>query len=161
MVYFSVKKAVLATGVKNVKFDISKRPYYTVQLFDSKGFFTHGDTVFKPGYPGKSINVNLLTQQAMRWNNARDVGGPFKLFVCGHVHFGSVTHMSGGVTCITNGCLVPPDPFAISIGSPDSSCGQYLFESVPGHVVGDLRYINVDGAEKGVSKNIITPYSGF
>jgi hypothetical protein len=27
--------------------------------------------------------------------------------------------------------------------------------------VGDLRYINVDGAEKGLSKNIITPYSGF
>lgn len=161
MVYIAVKQAALASGVKNVIFNIGKRPYYTVQLFDNTGFFTHGDTVFKPGFPGKSIDTKGAFQQICRWNSTRDVGGPFHLFVTGHVHFGSITHMPAGVVMMTNGCLVPPDAYSLSIGASDVTCGQYLFESVEGHVVGDQRFIRVDDADTNSDyNNYILPFPG-
>jgi hypothetical protein len=155
----AVQVALQTAGVKNVTFHIPKSPYYTVELFDKKGFFTHGDTVLKPGYPGRSINVSALYQQICKWNASRNIGAPFHLFACGHVHFGSVTNMPNGAVMITNGCLIPPDSFSVSIGAADVACGQYMFESVEGHAVGDQRFIVVDGAEsKSEYNNIIKPF---
>lgn len=161
MVYVAVKAAVLGPGIKNVSFDIGQRPYYTVPLFNNMGFFTHGDTVLKPGFPGKSIDSKGLIQQVSRWNAAQNVGGPFQLFACGHVHIGSVINLPDKVTMITNGCLVPPDAFSLSIGAPDVTCGQYIFESVQDHAVGDQRFIRVDDAdnEEGY-EDFIRPFSG-
>jgi hypothetical protein len=162
MIYVAVKTAILNSGISNCKFFIPKTPYYICQMFDSKGLLTHGDTVLRPGYPGRNINVNGLMQQVLKWNSARGIGGPFQLYAVGHVHFGSITNLPGGIHMITNGCLVPPDSYALSIGAPDVTCGQYLFESVAGHVVGDQRFIVVDGAEKDSSYNsIISPFEGF
>jgi len=162
MLYMAVEAAIKASGVNNVKINISRRPYYTVQLFDNVGFFTHGDTVLKPGTPGKNIDTKGLYQQICRWNSAKNIGGPFKLFACGHVHFGSVTNMPNGVVMLTNGCLVPTDSFGISIGQPNVACGQYMFESVEGHVVGDQRFISVDDADNEPCYNdIIKLYGGF
>lgn len=159
MVYIAVKAAIKTSGLKNIKINIDKRPYYTVKLFDNMAFFTHGDTVLKPGFPGKSIDTKSLFQQICRWNTARDIGGPFHLFVTGHVHFGSITNMPSGIVMMTNGCLVPPDPFSLSIGAPDVTCGQYLFESVEGHVVGDQRFIRLDDADVNPTYNdYITPF---
>jgi hypothetical protein len=63
---------------------------------------------------------------------------------------------------LTNGCLVPPDSFAMSIGSPDVTCGQYLFESVEKHIMGDQRFIDVDDADGEPAYNkLVTPYEGF
>jgi hypothetical protein len=162
IIYLSVKKAIEAAGLKNVKFDIGRKPYYVADLFGAKAFFTHGDTVLKVGYPGNKIDVSGLYHQICKWNSARNIDGPFKLFAVGHVHFGSLTNMPGEVVMITNGCLVPPGPHALSIGSPDVSCGQWMFESTPSHPVGDSRFINVAGAEKNPEYNsIIKPFSGF
>ncbi len=162
IIYAAVKRAVLATGVDNVEFEIGKKPYYVADLFGAKAFFTHGDTVLKTGYPGNKIDVSGLYHQICKWNSARNIEGPFSIFCVGHVHVGSLTNMPGGVVMITNGCLVPPGPHALSIGSPDVSCGQWLFESTPGHPVGDQRFINVDGAEKSAEYNkVIKPFSGF
>jgi hypothetical protein len=159
MIYYSA--SVATSGLKNVKWLLNKKPYYTVELFDKTAFFTHGDTVLKPGYPGNAINVKGLYQQICKWNAARNVGGPFSLFGVGHVHFGSMTHMPGGITMLTNGCLVPPDAYAVSIGSPDVTCGQWLFESVESYPVGDTRFINVDDAKDHPEFNqIIQPYRG-
>jgi hypothetical protein len=161
MVYTATKAAVLGSGAKNVAFNIGQRPYYTAKLFDQNGFFTHGDTVLKPGFPGKSIDSKGLIQQVSRWNAASNIGGPFALFVCGHVHIGSVINLPDRVTMITNGCLVPPDPFTLSIGAPDVTCGQYIFESVPGHAVGDQRFIRVDDAAGNKEYNdFISPFNG-
>lgn len=162
MIYVAVKTAILNSGVTNCKFFIPKTPYYTVTIFDNKGFFTHGDTALFPGHPGHSINVNRLSQQVCKWNTARNIGGPFNIFGCGHIHVGSVINLPDGVTLITNGALVPPDPYSLSIGSPDNTCGQYIWESVEGHGVGDQRFIIVDGAEKDSKYNdIIKPFKGI
>lgn len=161
MVYVAAKAAVLGSGVKNVSFEIGQRPYYTVKLFNTNGFFTHGDTVLKPGFPGKSIDSKGLIQQVSRWNAAQNIGGPFQLFACGHVHIGSVINLPDKVTMITNGCLVPPDAFSLSIGAPDVTCGQYIFESVQGHAVGDQRFIRVDDADSEAGyEDFIRPFSG-
>ena len=162
MVYTAVRMAVLNSGVKNCKFIIPKTPYYTVQLFNSKLFGTHGDTVLKPGYPGRAINVSNLEKQVYKWNAAKNIGGPFDIFVCGHVHFASITSLPGNVSMITNGALVPPDAFSLSIGSPDNTCGQYMFESVEGHAIGDQRFIVVDSADSEPKYNdIIKPFVGL
>ena len=44
---------------------------------------------------------------------------------------------------VTNGCLIPPDPYAVSIGLHSTACSQQLFESVPGYMFGDHRMLNV------------------
>jgi hypothetical protein len=147
MAVFAIERGVCA---KNVTFHYSKLPYYTVNLFGEKIFGTHGDTCLKPGNPGNKIDVSGMYQQALSWNTARGVGGPFKMFFCGHVHAGS-TSLLPCSTIITNSCLIPPTPFSLSIGLPDTRCGQYLIESVPGHIDGDQRFLTVDGAEKSKS----------
>lgn len=161
MIYVAVKMAVMNSKVSNCKFFIPRTPYYTAKLLNNNGFFTHGDTVLKPGYPGRSIDVRGLAQQVTKWNTARGVGGPFNLFACGHVHFGSITNLPGNVAMITNGCLVPPDAFSLSIGAPDVTCGQYLFETTEDHVVGDQRFIQVDSADnESFYNDIIKQFPG-
>jgi predicted phosphodiesterase len=160
-IYYAVKTAILNAGIKNVKFVIPKTPYYVVDVFGKKIFGTHGCTVFKSGYPGHSINVKALSHQLLKWNEAKHVGGPFDLVVVGHIHVPAQVRLPEG-SIITNGALVPSDPFAVSIGSPSNVCGQWLFESTKDHVVGDSRFIVVDGAENDASYNkIITPFTGL
>lgn len=144
----------------NVSVRICKTPYYTQDLFGAKAFFTHGDTVLKPGYPGKSINTADLKAQTDAINGNLEAADRYRLFVVGHVHIGSITHLPGGVTFITNGCIVPPDAYALSIGITDCTCGQWLWESVPGHIVGDHRFITIDdGVDANADlESIITPY---
>jgi len=157
MVYIALRHAV--RDLKNVEVRFDEKPYIVESVFDGKAFWTHGDTVLKPGYPGRSINVAGLYQQICKWNTARHVDGPFSLFGVGHVHVGSITNVPGGVVMLTNGCLVPPDAFAISIGSPDVTCGQYMFESTPGYICGDQRFVTVDDADNEKSYNeIIIPF---
>jgi hypothetical protein len=70
--------------------------------------------------------------------------------------------LPGNISMITNGALVPPDAFSLSIGSPDNTCGQYMFESVEGHAIGDQRFIVVDSADNDSKYNdIIKPFSGL
>jgi hypothetical protein len=162
MIYLSVKAAIQAAGIANCKFIIPKTPYFTVQLFENKLFGTHGESVFRSGSVGNNINVKNLAQQVCKWNTSRSIGGPFAIFACGHIHVASITTLPDQVTMITNGALIPPDPYSISIGSPDNTCGQYMWESVEGHAVGDQRLIIVDGAEKRPMYNdIIKLYKGF
>jgi hypothetical protein len=162
MIYIACKTAIRNSGIENCKINIPKTPYCVTQLFDAKMFSTHGDGVLKPGYPGRSINIASLAQQVSKWNTARNVGGPFSVFAVGHVHTGSLTMLPGNVSMITNGCLVPVDHFSLSIGNPDNTCGQWLFESVAGHAVGDQRFVVVDGAETDPRYNdIIKPFEGL
>lgn len=162
MLYIALKTAVENTGVSNCKFNIPKTPYYVAQLFDTKLFGTHGDTVLKPGFTGRSINVANLEKQVYKWNAARHIGGPFDVYILGHVHTAAMVVLPGNITILTNSCLVPPDGFALSVGVPDNTCSQWLFESVEGHPVGDSRCIVVDGAENDIKYNkIITPISNL
>lgn len=126
--------------VKTIKFNIPQTPFYEYELFGMRGFITHGDTVLNPGYPGKSINVARLEQQVLKLFSAR---GDYRLVGCGHVHVPSATHLPSTVL-ITNGCLIPPDPYSLSIGLHSNVCVQQMWETVPGYMFGDHRMINVD-----------------
>jgi hypothetical protein len=162
MIYIAVQKAIKASGLKNVKFSNTKRPYYTVDVFGNKVFATHGDTVFNIGNPGKSIDTKSFFHQICRWNSAKNIGGPFKLFIAGHMHIASITNLPGEIIMMTNGCLVPPDSYALSIGIPDAINGQYLFESTKDYVCGDQRFVRVSDADNDSEYNrIIKPYEGL
>ena len=85
------------------------------------------------------------------------------MFIVGHVHVASTTHLSNGATMLTNGAMVPVDEYAVSIGMMESSCGQYLFESVEDHIFGDSRFIKVsEEQDKDASLDtIISPWDSF
>lgn len=162
MVYVGLKEAM--RDYKNVKFEIPLSPYYTWKAFDQRGFATHGDTVLNPGYPNRAIQVASITKQINSINAAAGkTGEEYSLFVVGHVHTGSQTYLGSGSVLITNGCLIPPDSFAVSIGIFETACGQWVWESVKGHIVGDSRFITVDhrhDADESLDK-IIVPFRGM
>jgi hypothetical protein len=163
MVFLALKE--VAAFLPNVKVQIGYEPKYDFELFDNIGFATHGDSVISPGYPGKSINVGSLKTQINDINNARTVNGkePYRLFIMGHVHIGTMTHLPGGAVVITNGCLIPPDAYANSIGIFETACGQWMWESVKGHMIGDARFIEVgfDTDKDSSLDSIIKPFTGY
>lgn len=161
VIYYAVKKS--AQNLKNVTIDITRKPYITYESFGAKCFGTHGDTVLNPGYPGSVINAKNLEHQINRINASLPNAEEYKLFFVGHVHVGTIIHMNNGAVLITNGALIPTDQYAISIGLFENSCGQWLWESVPGHVVGDSRFITVNedvDANESLDR-VIEPFEDF
>ncbi len=163
MIYSALKEA--AAFLPNVEVVLDYQPEYYWDMFGAVGLGTHGDTVIQPGYPGKSINVEGISRQVDKINNARVMKGgkPLSVVIVGHVHVGSMTHLPGGTVAITNGCLIPPDAYAKSIGIFETANGQWLFESAPGHAVGDARFITVDHlVDNDESLDaIIAPFTGL
>lgn len=161
IIYYSVKKAT--SHLSNVKFDITLKPYVEYDSFGNRCFGTHGDTVLNPGYPGNTINAKNLETQINRINASLPNAEEFKLFFLGHVHVGTVIHMSNGAILITNGPLTPSDQYSVSIGLFESACGQSMWESTPEYVVGDYRFITVNSTQdKDESLDeIISPFEGF
>jgi hypothetical protein len=163
MIYVALKEA--AAFLPNVKVVLDYAPEYYWDAFGAVGLGTHGDTVIQPGYPGKSINVEGISRQVDKINNSRVKKGdkPLSVVVVGHVHVGSMTHLPGGTVAMTNGCLIPPDPYAKSIGIFDTANGQWMWESVPGHAVGDARFITVDHEvdQDETLDTIIKPFVGL
>lgn len=162
MLYIAIKEAL--ARYPHVKVEIPLTPHYEFRCFDKVGFATHGDSVLTPGFPGKAIQVESVTKQINSINaaTAREKGYEYSLFMVGHVHTGSMTYLPGAVF-MSNGCLLPPDSYALSVGFFDTACGQQMFESVEGHIVGDARFILVDEtADKDASLDaIIKPFSGI
>jgi hypothetical protein len=128
------------SGVKSIKFHIPRTPFYQYEAFGMRGFITHGDTVINPGYPGRTINVQNVEKQVLKLSSAK---GYFDLIGVGHVHVASTTQLPNGTVLLTNGCLIPPDAYAVSIGIHSTACCQQLWETVPGYMFGDHRILNV------------------
>lgn len=159
IIYYGVKIAL--AHVPNVEVEIPYTPYITYDSFGAKVFGTHGDTVINPGNPGKSINIESLRKQINEWNSRLSASERYQLFFVGHVHTASSVVLPNGVRFISNGCLVPPDSYSVASGY-NTTCGQWIWESVPGHVVGDMRFIVVD--EKtycDTSLNVVKPFEKF
>jgi hypothetical protein len=159
MIYFAIKMAVAT--LPNVKVEIPYTPYYIYQAFDKQGFVTHGDTVLDAGFPSSTIDIKKIRNHINELNAGE--GKESDLFVIGHVHCGSIVEIPSGPTFMSNGCLVPPDGFAVSRGILKQKCGQQLWESVPGHICGYRRFLNVDeSTDKDSSLDkIVKPYTGF
>jgi hypothetical protein len=143
-IYIALKAA--SAHLPNVQVIIPRTPHVEHEPFgDQRIYLTHGDTCINAGNPGKSINIHLLESQMLRVNGGEVARGkkPYGLFVVGHVHTGSLTHLAPG-TLITNGCLIPPDPFAVSVGYTAVKNGQQMWETTRQRLVGDSRFLEVD-----------------
>lgn len=161
VIYFAIKTAV--SGIQNVRFDIGYEPYYAYKAFGHHGFITHGDTVLNPGFPGRSIDVANVRRQINEINGSPQADKRYSLFAVGHVHVGSLVNLPNSSVFISNGCLIPPDAYAKSIGVFDTACGQYLWESVENHIAGDSRFLNVgfENDRDATLDKIILPFQGF
>lgn len=161
IIYYALKNSL--RNNKNIRFNLPLTPYVSYEVFNHKIFATHGDSVLAPGYPGKMIKTGSLENQINRINASLLDNQEYSVFIVGHVHTGSITHLSNGAVMITNGPMVPVDEFAVSIGLLEGACGQYLFESVKGFPVGDSRFIRVsekDDKNPELDK-IIKPWIDF
>lgn len=161
VIYSAVKNS--CRNLKNVAFSIPLRPFDVYSDFGKKTFVTHGDTVLKPGNPGKTINTEELEKQINRWNASLRDKDEYAVFIMGHVHTPMATQLANGAHVITNGCLIPADNFCVSIGLPETVCSQILFESVEGYPVGDLRMISLAPSVDEMTEMdlIIKPWSEF
>lgn len=161
VIYYALKAAL--QNQKNVEFFIPKTPYGYYEVFGQKILYTHGDTVLNPGYPNKSINIKGLEAQLNTINASLTDTKEVKVAVVGHVHTASQTYLSNGSTMITNGALIEPDQYAVSIGIIETQTGQFLFESFPGFAVGDTRFIRVGReADKDVALDkVIEPWKSL
>ena len=163
MIFYALKQ--FSTFLPNVDVSIGYSPEYTWESFGAVGYATHGDTQVNFGYPGKSVNTESISRQVDKINNARIMKGekPVSVIMIGHVHVGTMTHLNGGTVAITNGCLIPPDAYAKSITITSTKCGQWLFESSPGHMVGDARFmeVNFETDKDKTLDSIIQPYAGL
>ena len=159
MIYFALKMAVAT--LPNVEVQIPYTPYYIYKAFDQRGFVTHGDTVLDAGFPSSTIDIKKIRNAVNELNSGSAKESDF--FLIGHVHCGSVVEIPSGPTFMSNGCLIPPDGYAVSRGILKQKCGQQLWESVEGHICGDRRFLNVDSStdKDAHLDKIIKPYTGF
>jgi hypothetical protein len=161
VIYHAVKMA--CASLKNVEVIINKKPWIEYESFGIKAFGTHGDTIMNMGYPAKKVDISSIEGQVNRLNASLPDAKEYKLVFAGHVHTGSLTWMPNGTAAITNGALIPTDDYGLSIGCFESFCGQTMWESVPGHIVGDYRFIHVnkkDDMDASLDK-IIKPFTHF
>lgn len=158
MVYYAISKAV--AHLPNVKVNLPYQPFVTYKVFDHRVFATHGDTVIKPGFPNQSINVASVRTQINEINAKLSHEERYRVFIVGHVHVASKVKLAGGVHFLSNGCLIPTDAYAQSIGITDTPTCQTAFESTPKHAVGYHCEIDV-GEEHDKDKSldlIIKPF---
>lgn len=160
---YAVKMAT--QHLSNIEFNLFYTPYYTFKAFGERGFMTHGDTVFDVGNVTNTISVAHISSKIHQINDEFRLSGeqPCTLFGMGHLHVGHHLELPSGEALFINGALVPADPYAVSIGRLRSKNGQWLWESVPGHLVGDTRYCHVDSKiDKDPYYNkIIKPFGGI
>jgi len=135
--YWALKE--MSRRLDNVTFDIPQRAISVVDLYGKKLLVTHGDTELKIGHPDRAAERNR--QVLDRVNSALTYGVRFDGAAFGHWH--APRFQPGVVELLFNGALVPPNGFARSMGFTGEQCGQFVFESVPGHLIGDLRLIRV------------------
>lgn len=150
--------------LKNVEFKLFYTPYYTFEAFGERGFMTHGDSVFEVGNAYDSISVGRISSKIHQINDElRTSGEACSLFGIGHFHIGHHSELPSGESVLINGSLVPADAYAVSLGRLQTRCGQWLWESVPGHIVGDTRFCSVDvQTDKDATlNNIILPFTGI
>ena len=143
---------------KNIEFIIPESPFALVDIQGHKYMFTHGDTVINPGNVGKTVSTESLKNKI---NDLISGLGQIDVVVCGHVHVGLLTLLNNGTYLITNGCLSGVDEFAVGIGITKNMPMQQIFEVIPNHQVGDMRFVRLHDADKDQTLDkIIKPFVG-
>jgi hypothetical protein len=161
VIYYAIKAAM--KNVPNVTVNIPKSPMSSYEVYGQRIGYTHSDTVLKTGGVYSTVNVKGLEAQINKLNAGLPDQSEYVAMLYGHTHIGHLIHLSNGCTLLGNGALPPPDSFAVSIGSAESNNGQWIFESVPGYAVGDVRFIrcgkNYDQDES--LDDLIKPWDGL
>ena len=129
----------MCSGLKNVVFDVSFRAVTAINLHGAIVGMTHGDTEIKLGHPdgGAKNNARALD----RVNATLVHGHKFDAWLFGHFHSGRVMYTD--IPLVWNGALVPPNGHARAEGYIGEAMGQFLFEAVEGHPIGDVRFLKV------------------
>lgn len=133
----------MCSALKNVEWDIPFKAVSVVDLQGSKLLLSHGDTEVKLGDPDTKAERNA--QELAKVNSTRIYGTEFSAAAFGHFH--KPRYLPGTVRTIFNGALVPPNGHARSSGWINEPCGQFLWEAVEGHPVGDVRFVEVGPAQ--------------
>jgi hypothetical protein len=148
---------MICAGLPNVKFQIPRAPVCVIPVFDRHVLMTHGDTHIKLASPLKK--GNLFEDAANRINGTMRYGVHIDLVTVGHYHQPTVMYFRRSAA-VVNGALTPPNGHA-QTEDYDTACGQFLWESVPGHVLGDIRYLKVGPAQDADASfdKVIRPFS--
>ena len=159
-IYYAVKKA--CAHLPNVSFEQPLTPWVEYKACGHRVYVTHGDTNLNVGNPGNTISIKSLETQINRLNSALKDDEKYAVFAHGHVHLALSTHLPNGAHLFMNGPLVPPNPFAQTLGIIKSPQNQVMWESTEKFAVGDQRFINANGAETDASLDkIIVPFEGI
>lgn len=135
--YYALRE--MCARLVNVTWDIPFQAVGVVDLYGKKLLLTHGDTDVAIGDPDTQAERN--TARIDRINNSELYGCRFDVAAFGHWH--KPRYQPGRTDVIFNGALLPPDGYMRTIGATDVKCGQFLWEAVPGHPVGDVRFVEV------------------
>lgn len=136
--YYALR--MMCSELKNVTWDIPFRAISVVDLHGKILGATHADTEIKLGHPDTKAKENF--NQLSKLNSTNFYGVHFDGWVFGHYHTGRFH--PGEPSVLWNSCLVPPNGHARTNGyGIGESCGQFIWESVEGHLFGDLRFITV------------------
>jgi hypothetical protein len=153
--YFGLRE--MCTRLKNVEWDIPQRAVAVVDLYGAKLLMTHGDTEIALKHPDSGADVNARTID--RINADRTYGCEFAAAAFGHFHTPRYVPKSP-TRMIFNGALVPPTGWYRTKGFVGEPCGQWLWEAVEGHAVGDLRFVEV-GEEQDKDERLGTLIKPF
>jgi hypothetical protein len=129
----------MCDGLKNVEWDLDLKPYAIVDLFGHKVLVSHGDTEPKTGDPDTKAKENAASLD--RLNSTLEYGCAFDAAVFGHYHKGR--YIPGRVKQLWNAALLPSNGHARTSGYVGEPLGQWLWEAVEGHPVGDVRFLEV------------------
>lgn len=135
--YFALK--MMCSELRNVRWDLPFRAISIVDLHGQKLGVTHADTEVKVGDPDTKAKENGA--YLAKINSTNFYGVHFDGWAFGHYHKGRL--QPGEPSVVWNGPLVPPNGHARTSGYIGELCGQWIWESVPGHLFGDARFIRV------------------
>lgn len=136
--YYALKQ--MCVGLVNVEWSIPFRAVSIENLHGQILGITHADTELKLGHPDTKHKENMAV--LIKRNSTRFYGVEFDGWAFGHYHTGRMH--PGQPSVLWNGALVPPNGHArTSDYGIDELCGQWIFESVEGHLFGDARFIKV------------------
>lgn len=125
--------------LRNVKFHIDFRAVTAVNLHGAYFGISHGDTEVKLGDPDTKAKDNLA--QLDKINSTQLWGVDFAGWGFGHFH--KPRYIPANPRVIFNGALLPPNGHARGAGYIGEVCGQWMWESVEGYPVGDVRFVEV------------------
>lgn len=134
---------MMCAGLKNVTWSIPFRAVSIVDLHGAKLGVTHADTELKLGDPDTKSRENAASLDKV--NATRIYGVEFDGWVFGHYH--KARYQPRTPKVLWNAALVPPNGHARTSGYIDEPQGQFIWESVEGHIFGDVRFLEVGRAQ--------------